>query len=109
MLTFFVKKHKILYGSDHTILLKFHQEVDFLHVPAIWFIWSKKLVYLFPIMLLKITIFVSMWNLSQFREKVIFCQYPLLKATVSSGWDWSGLPSLVQLLTWLQVSECRNF
>ena len=32
-----------------------------------------------------------------------------VKATGSSRWDWSGLPYLVQLLTWLQVSECRNF
>ena len=25
---------------------------------------------------LKITIFVSMWNLGQFHENLIFCQYP---------------------------------
>ena len=31
-----------------------------------------------------------------------------LKATVSSRSDRSGLPCLVQLLSWLQVSECRN-
>ena len=32
-----------------------------------------------------------------------------VKATVRSRWDWSGLPCLVQHLTWLRVSECRNF
>ena len=31
-----------------------------------------------------------------------------LKTTVSSIWDWSGLPYLVQLLTWLHVSEYCN-
>ena len=31
-----------------------------------------------------------------------------LKAAVSSRWDRSGLPCFVELLTWLQVSECRN-
>ena len=32
-----------------------------------------------------------------------------IKATVSYRWDWSGLPCLVDFLTWLQVSECRIF
>ena len=32
-----------------------------------------------------------------------------LKATVSFRSDWSGLPCLVQLLTWLPVSDCSNF
>ena len=32
-----------------------------------------------------------------------------VKATVSFRWDWSGLPCLVQLLTWLHVSDCCNF
>ena len=34
----------------------------------------------------------------------------MFKTTVlSSHWDWSGLPCLVQLLTCLQVSECHDF
>ena len=31
------------------------------------------------------------------------------KATVSFRWDWLGLPCLVQLLTWLHVSDYHNF
>ena len=30
------------------------------------------------------------------------------KATVSSYWDWSGLPCLLQLQIWLQVLKCHN-
>ena len=32
-----------------------------------------------------------------------------IKATVSFHLDWSGLPCLVQLLTWLHVFYYRNF
>ena len=32
-----------------------------------------------------------------------------VKSTVLSLWHYSGLPFLVQLLTWLHVSEYRNF
>ena len=35
-------------------------------------------------------------------------KYLFTEATVSFRWDWSGLPCLVQFLTWLHVSECRN-
>ena len=31
LLTIFVKRHKILYGSDHTILFNFHQHVVQIH------------------------------------------------------------------------------
>ena len=53
---------------------------------------------------------IKIINAFNFREASQICYGVIFfKATVSFRKDWLGLPCLAQLVSWLHVSDYRNF